>query len=136
MKAESDAGAAGDQLAKSKSEIIQMFLQETETLRASYREMDEGEINESTKKEAVLASLHSLRLFTVKKSVEFLNPEGLYARQLFQYVTELGAAIDNIEAAYIKKEEADIEESTKKEAVLHPLDILWKDLHQAIEDVE
>ena len=132
MKAESDSGVMGDQLAKSKSEIVQMFLEETENLRDSYREMEESEINEPTKKEAVLASLQSLRLSIVKRSVGFLNPEGLFVEPLIQYVTELGAAIDNIEAAYIRKEEADIEEPTKKQAVLHPLNILWNDMNEEV----
>jgi hypothetical protein len=136
MKAESDSSVMGDQLAKSKFEIVQMFLEETENLRASYLEMEESEINEPTKKEAVLASLQSLRLSTVKRSVGFLNPEGLFVEPLLQYVTELGAAIDNIEAAYIRTEEADIDEPTKKEAVLHPLNILWNDINEEVGNIE
>jgi len=136
MKAELDPSVMDDQLAKSKSEILQMFLEETEQLRASYREMEEREINEPTKKEAVLASLQSLRLSTVKRSVGFLNPDGLFIEHLFQFVSTLGAAIDTIETAYINKEEADIDESTKKEAVLHPLNILWNDLNEAVETTE
>ena len=124
--------AMDDQIAKSKLEILQMFLEETENLRASYQEMQDSEINEPTKKEAVLASLQSLRLSIVKKSVRFLNPEGLFAEILFQYVSDLGAAIDNIEAAYIKLKEADINEPTKKEAVLHPLNILCSDIKEAV----
>jgi hypothetical protein len=136
MKAESDPSVKGDQLAKSKSEIVQMFLEETENLRASYRDMEESEINESTKKEAVLAALQSLRLSVIKKSVGFLNPEGLFIEHLFQYVTELGTPIDTIEAAYTNKEEADIDEPTKKEAVLHPLNILCNDLTEAVGNFE
>lgn len=132
MEDEFDRTAKDDQLARSKSEILQMFLEETEQLRASYQEMQDSEIKEPTKKEAVLASLHSLRLSTVKKSVGFLNPEGLFVEILFQYVSELGAAIDNIEAAYVNLEEADITESTKKEAILHPLNILWNDINKAV----
>ena len=96
MKAESDPSVMDDQLAKSKSEIVQMFLEETENLIASYREMEESEINEPTKKEAVLASLQSLRLSTVKRSVGFLNPENLFVEPLIEYVPEIGAAIDYI----------------------------------------
>jgi hypothetical protein len=136
MKAESDSSVTNDQLAKSKSEIVQMFLEETENLRTNYLEMDESEVNEPSKKEAVLASLQSLRLCTVKKSVGFLNPEGLFMEPLMQYVNELGAAIDNIEAAYIIKEEADINETTKKEAVLHPLNILWNDINEEVGNIE
>jgi len=136
MKAEHDPSVTGDQLAKSKSEILLMFLEETENLRASYQEMKESEINEPTKKEAVLASLQSLRLSTVKKSVRFLNPAGLFIEILFQYVSELGAAIDNIETAYTNTEEADIDEPTKKEAVLHPLNILCNDINEAVKGLE
>ena len=136
MKAEFDPSVMGDQLAKSKSEIVRMFLEETENLRASYQEKEESEINEPTKKEAVLASLQSLKLTTVKRSVGFLNPEGLFVEPLIQYVNDLGAAIDNIEAAYIRTEEADIEEPTKKEAVLHPLKILWNDINEEVENIE
>jgi hypothetical protein len=136
MKAESDSNATDDQLAKSKSEIVQMFLEETENLRARYLEMEESEINEPTKKEAVLASLQSLRLSTVKRSVGFLNPEGPFMDSLMQYVIELGAAIDTIEAAYTSKEEADITETTKKEAVLHPLNILWNDINEEVGNVK
>ncbi|MCP4341638.1 MAG: hypothetical protein GY799_22850 [Desulfobulbaceae bacterium] len=132
MKAESDPSVMDVQLAKSKSEIVQMFLEETENLIASYREMEESEFNESTKKEAVLASLQSLRLTTVKRSVGFLNPESLFVEPLIEYVTEIGAAIDYIEAVYIRKEEADIDEHTKKEAVLHPLNILWNDINEEV----
>lgn len=60
MKAELDPSVMDDQLAKSKSDILQMFLEETEQLRASYREMEEREINEPTKKEAVLHPLNIL----------------------------------------------------------------------------
>lgn len=136
MKAESDSNATDDQLAKFKSEIVQMFLEETETLRARYLEIEESEINEPTKKEAVLASLQSLRLSTVKRSVGFLNPEGPFMDSLMQYVIELGAAIDNIEAAYTRKEEADITETTKKEAVLHPLNILWNDIKEEVGNIK
>ena len=136
MSSEFDPSVMGDQFAKSKSEILQMFLEETENLRASYRAMEESEINEPTKKEAVLASLRLLRLSTVKKSVGFLNPESLFVQQLFQYTSELGAAIDNVEIAYIEKEEADIDEPTKKEAVLYPLNILWNDLNEAVGQIE
>ncbi len=136
MIKEDDSSVEEDQLAKSKSEILQMFLEETDNMRARYQEMEEGEINEPTKKEAVLASLQSLRLSTVKRSVGFLNPEGLFIGILFQYVSELGATIDNIETAYIKTEEADIDEPTKKEAILHPLNILCNDLNKAVEDLE
>ncbi|NOR23179.1 MAG: hypothetical protein GQ542_02080 [Desulforhopalus sp.] len=136
MKAESEPSVLGDQLAKSKSEIVQMFLEETENLRASCREMEESEINEPTKKEAVLASLQSLRLSIIKRSVGFLNPEGLFVEPLLQYVTELGAAIDTIEAAYIRTEEADIDEPTKKEAVLHPLNILWNDINEEVANIK
>ena len=94
--------------------------------------MEESEINEPTKKEAVLASLQSLRLTTVKRSVGFLNPKSLFVEPLIEYVTEIGAAIDYIEAVYIRKEEADIDEPTKKEAVLHPLDILWNDINEEV----
>ena len=132
MKAESDPSVMDDQLAKSKSKIVQMFLEETENLIASYREMEESEINEPTKKEAVLASLQSLRLSTVKRSVGFLNPKNLFVEPLIEYVTEIGAAIDYIEAVYIRKEEAEIDEPTKKEAVLHPLDILWNDINEEV----
>lgn len=136
MKAEHAPSDTGDKLAKSKSEILQVFIEETENLKASYREMNESEINEPTKKEAVLASLQSLRLSTVKKSVGFLNPDGLFIQILFQYVSELGATIDNIETAYNTKEEADIDEPTKKEAVLHPLNILSSDLNKALEGLD
>jgi hypothetical protein len=51
MKAESDPSVTDDQLAKSKSEILQIFLEETENLIASYQEKKETEINEPTKKE-------------------------------------------------------------------------------------
>jgi hypothetical protein len=131
MKAEYDQKVMGDTLSKSKSAILQMFLEETENLRASYQEMKESEINEPTKKEAVIASLQSLRHSTVKRSVGFLNPEGLFIEVLFQYVSELGAAIDNIENAYNNKEEADIDEPTKKDAVLYPLNILRNDINKA-----
>lgn len=130
---ESDFSAEEDQLAKSKSEILRMFLEETESMIARYQEMEESEINEPTKKEAVLASVQSLRLSTVKRSVGFLNPEGLFIEILFQYVSELGAAMDIIETAYIKIEETDIDEPTKKEAILHPLNILCNDLSKAVE---
>ncbi len=136
MKNENDASVQEDQLAKSKSEILQMFLEETENLRKSYHEIKESEIKEPTKKEAVLASLQSLRLSTVKKSVRFLNPDGLFVQILFQYVSELGATIDTIETAYIKTEEADIDAHTKKEAILYPLNILYNDLHEALEGLE
>jgi len=133
---EYDSSVEEDQLAKSKSEILHMFLEETENMRVRYQEMEESEINEPTKKEAVLASLQSLRLSTVKRSVGFLNPEGLFIGILFQYVSELGATIDNIETAYIKTEEADIDKPTKKEAVLHPLNILCDDLNKAVKGLE
>lgn len=136
MKAESDSSVMGDQLAKSKAEIVQMFLEETENLRASYREIEESEITEPTKKEAVLASLQSLRLSIVKRSVGFLNPEGPFVEPLLQYVTELGAAIDNIEAAYIRIEEADIDKPTKKEAVLYPLNVLWNDINEEVGNIK
>ena len=132
MKTESDPSVMDDQLAKSKSEIVHMFLEETENLRASYLEMEESEISEPTKKEAVLASLQSLRLSIVKRSVGFLNPKSLFVEPLMQYVTDLGAAIDTIEASYIRTEEADIDEPTKKEAVLHPLNILWNDINEEV----
>lgn len=133
MKNESDPSANDDQLAKSKSEILQMFIEETGNLRTTYQQMKESEVDEPTKKEAVLASLQTLRLSTVKRSVGFLNPDGLFVEILFQYVSELGAAIDNIERAYSNKEDADIEEPTKREAVLHPLNIYWNDLNEALE---
>jgi len=136
MKAELDPSDRDDQLAKSKLEIAQMFLEETENMIASYRKKEESEITEITKKEAVLASLQLLRLSTVKRSVVFLNPEGPFLEDLFQYVTALGAAIDNIERAYIKKEEADITEPTKREAVLHPLQILWNDINESVVKIE
>jgi hypothetical protein len=134
VKEKSDPTVMDDQLAKSKSEILQMFLDETENLRASYQEMKENDITAPTKKEAVLASVQSLRLSTVKKSVRFLNPDGPFMEVLFQYVSELGAAIDNIETAYINKEEADIQEPTKREAVLYPLNILLNDIKKASVD--
>ncbi len=136
MKTEQDPSGTDDQLATSKSQILQMFIEETENLRARYQEMKESEINEPSKKEAVLASLHSLRLSTVKRSVGFLNPEGLFMEILFQYVSELGAALDNIEAAYINREEVDIDEPTKKEAVLHPLNIFLNDINKAAEGLK
>jgi len=136
MTSELDPSVMDDQLAKSKKEILQVFLEETEKLRASYREIEESEINESTKKEAVLATVQSLRIATIKRCVGFLNPKGLFVEPLIEYVTELGAAIDNIEAAYIRTEETDINESTKKEAVLHPLNILWNDINEAVGDIE
>jgi hypothetical protein len=134
VKEESDPTVMDDQLGKSKSGILQVFLKETEDLRASYQNMKESDIAEPTKKEAVLASLQSLRLSTVKKSVRFLNPDGPFMEILFQYVSEPGAAIDNIEMAYINKEEADIIEPTKREAVLYPLNILLNDIKKASED--
>jgi hypothetical protein len=136
MKAEKETNDTGDQLSRSKSEILQMFLEETGNIRASYQAMKESEINESTKKEAVLASLQTLRLTTVKKSVGFLNPDGLFMELLFQYVSELGATIDNIETAYKNKEDGDIDQTTKKEAVLYPLNVLWKDLSEAAGESE
>jgi hypothetical protein len=136
MKAESDPSVMDDQLAKSKSEIVHMFLEETENLRDSYLEMEESEISEPTKKEAVLASLQSLRLSIVKRSVGFLNPQSLFVEPLMQYVTDLGAAIDTIEASYIRTEEADIDEPTKKEAVLHPLNILWNDINEEVGNIK
>lgn len=136
MKAVSEQEVKGDQLITAKSEILQMFLEEIESLRDFYQKMKEDEIIEPTKKEAVIASLQSLRLSTVKKSVGFLNPEGLFVEILFQYVTELGGAIDNIESAYNNKEDADIDEPTKKEAVLHPLNILWYDVNEAVKVLE
>lgn len=136
MKAESDPSVTDDQLAKSKSEILQIFLEETENLRASYQEKKESEINEPTKKEAVIASLQALKLSSAKRSVGLLNPDGLFIEILFQYVSELGAAIDNIERAYTSKEEADIDEPTKKEAVLHPLNILCNDIKEAVEGLK
>lgn len=136
MKNENDSSEEKDQLAKSKYEILQMFLEETEKVRARYLEMEESEISEPTKKEAVQASLQSLRLSTVKRSAGFLNPEGLFIDTLFQYVLELGAAIDNIETAYRKTEEADIDEPTKKEAILHPLNILCNDLNKAVKSLK
>ncbi len=135
MKEKSDPTVMDDQLTKSKSEILQMFLEETEDLRASYQEMKESDIPEHTKKEAVLASLQSLRLSTVKKSVRFLNPDGPFMEILFQYVSELGAAIDTIEMAYINKEEAEINEPTKREAVLYPLNILLDDVKKLLKMV-
>lgn len=136
MNSESDPKVTDDQLAKSKSEILQMFLEETENLKTRYQEMEESEINEPTKKEAVLASLQSLRLSTVKRSVGFLNPDGLFIKILFQFVSELGASIDNIERAYINMDEANIDEPTKKEAVLHPLNIFWNDINEALKKLE
>jgi len=136
MKDEYDQKVMDNQLSQSKSEILQMFLEEIENLRASYHERKEIEINEPTKKEAVIASLQSLKLSTVKRSVGFLNPEGLFIEILFQYVSELGAAIDNIENAYNNKEEADIDEPTKKDAVLYPLNILWNDISEAARGLE
>jgi hypothetical protein len=136
MKAESDPSVTDDQLAKSKSEILQIFLEETENLIASYQEKKETEINEPTKKEAVIASLQALKLSSAKRSVGLLNPDGLFIEILFQYVSELGAAIDNIERAYTSKEEADIDEPTKKEAVLHPLNILCNDINEAVEGLK
>lgn len=136
MNVEHDPGATDDQLAVSKSEILQMFLEETENLRDRYQEMQESEINESTKKEAVLAALQSLRLSTVKRSVGFLNPEGLFIKILFQYVSELGASIDNIERAYMNMEEASIDGPTKKEAVLHPLNIFLSDIDEALKGLK
>ena len=133
---EYESSVEKDQLAKTKSEILQMFLEEIENMKARYQEIEESEINEPTKKEAVLASLQSLRLSVVKKSVGFLNPEGLFIEILFPYVSELGATIDNIETAYTKTEEADINEPTKKEAILHPLKILSNDLNKAVEGLE
>lgn len=133
---EYDSSVEKDQLAKSKSEILQMFLEETESMRARCQKMEESEINEPTKKEAVLASLQSLRQSTGKRSAGFLNPEGLFIEILFPYVLELGATIDNIERAYIKTEEADIDEPTKKEAILRPLNILCNDLNKAVEGLE
>ncbi len=121
------------QLAKSKADILQMFLEETENLKASYQQMQESDIREPTKKEAILASLQILRVSTAKKSVRFLNPDGLFMEILFQFVSELGAAIDSIETAYRKKEEVDIDEPTRREAVLHPLNILSSDIQKALE---
>jgi hypothetical protein len=134
VKEEIDPTVMDDLLAKSKSEILQMFLEETEDLRARYQNIKEGDVTEPTKKEAVLACLQSLRLSAVKKSVRFLDPDGPFMEILFQYVSELGAAIDNIERAYISKEEADIGEPTKREAVLYPLNILLNDIKKASED--
>jgi hypothetical protein len=136
LKAIYDQKVMDDQLSQSKSEILQMFLEEIENLRASYQEMKESEINEPTKKEAVIASLQSLSLSTVKRSVGFLNPEGQFIEILFQYVSELGATIDNIDNAYKNKEEADIDEPTKKDAVLYPLNILWNDISEAARGLE
>ena len=136
MTSELDPSVIDDQLAKSKAEILQVFLEETEKMRAIYREIEESEIKEPTKKEAVLATVQSLRIATVKRCVVFLNPNGLFVEPLIEYVTELGAAIDNIEAAYIRTEETDINESTKKEAVLHPLNILWNDINEAVEEIK
>lgn len=132
VKDELDPTAMDDQLIKSKSNILQMFYEETENLKTSYQEMAESDIKEHTKKEAVLAALHSLRLSTVKRSVGFLNPDSLFVQILFQYVSELGAAIDTIETSYNSLEESDINEVTKKEAVLHPLNIFLSDIQAAI----
>ncbi len=85
MKAESDPGDTGDQLSKSKSKILQIFLKEVENLRANYLEMQESEISEPTKKEAVLASLRALKLSSAKKSVGLLNPDDLFIDILFQF---------------------------------------------------
>lgn len=133
MSDESDPTNNDDLLAKSKSEILQMFLEETRKIKESYQNKEESDISETTKKEAVIASVQTLRLSTVKKSVLFLNPDGPFIETLFQYVSELGAVIDNIERAYNNLEEAEIHEPTKKEAVLYPLDILLKDINKAAE---
>lgn len=135
MTAENTPSDQTAQLSKSKSEILHMFLKETEILIAGYQTIQENKINASTKKEAVIAALHSLRQSTVKRSVGFLNPKGLFIEILFQYVSELGAAMDNIETAYTNMNESDIAEPTKKEAVLHPLNILLKDLNKAATDL-
>lgn len=131
MSAELDPKVMDEQLTKSKSEILQMFLEETDNLRTHYQNMEESDINEPAKKEAVIASLQALRLSTVKRAARFLQPDGLFIEILFQFVSELGSAIDTIETAYRNKEETDIDESTKKEAVLYPLNILWTDIDEA-----
>ena len=48
------------------------------------------------------------------RSVGFLNPKDLLVEPLLQYVTELGTALDNIEAVYIRTEEGDSDEPTQK----------------------
>ncbi|MCP3891484.1 MAG: hypothetical protein GY702_21850 [Desulfobulbaceae bacterium] len=135
MNNESGQNDTDEQLAKAKSEILTVFLEEIENLKTGYLGMKEDEIKEPTKKEAVSASLQSLRISSAKKSVKFLNPEGPYFDVLFQYVSGLGAAIDSIETAYSNKDEADIDQPTIKEAVLHPLNILHHDINEAIKDL-